>query len=109
MDMLDFEKERSLICDSMKEARRNMRVRFEYATTDRLRTLVTLLFVGATVRYGDLGYVPYSARALFWFVESVTLVLSLCCFLLPISRDLRTTLGEMGYGPKGKGRGKGTR
>ena len=27
----------------------------------------------------------------------------------PISRDLRTTLGEMGYGPKGKGRGKGTR
>ena len=24
----------------------------------------------------------------------------------PISRDLRTTLGEMGYGPKGKGKGK---
>ena len=40
MDMLDFEKERSLICDSMREARRNLRVRFEHATTDRLRTLV---------------------------------------------------------------------
>ena len=42
MDMLDFEKERALICDSMREARRNLRVRFEHATTDRLRTLVTL-------------------------------------------------------------------
>ena len=42
MDMLDFDKERNLICDSMREARRNLKVRFEHATTDRLRTLVTL-------------------------------------------------------------------
>lgn len=42
MDMLDLEKEKELICDSMREARRNVKVRFEFATTDRLRTLVTL-------------------------------------------------------------------
>ena len=42
MDMLDFAKEKALICDSMREARRHLRVRFEHATTDRLRTLVTL-------------------------------------------------------------------
>ena len=49
MDMLDFEKEKTLICDSMREARRNLRVRFEHATTDRLRTLVTL----GTPRWGS--------------------------------------------------------
>ena len=42
MEMLDFERERSLICDSMREARRGIKLRFEHATTDRLRTLVTL-------------------------------------------------------------------
>ena len=42
METLDFEKERRLICDSLSEAKRNLRVRFAHATTDRLRTLVTL-------------------------------------------------------------------
>ena len=42
MDTLDFDKERQLICDSMREAKRALRLRFEHATTDRLRTLVTL-------------------------------------------------------------------
>ena len=42
MDQLDLEREKELICDSMREARRNLKLRFEYATTDRLRTLVTL-------------------------------------------------------------------
>uniref|UniRef100_A0A7S2DM31 AAA+ ATPase domain-containing protein n=1 Tax=Haptolina brevifila TaxID=156173 RepID=A0A7S2DM31_9EUKA len=41
-EMLDLDRERDLICDSMREAKRNLRVRFEFATTDRLRTLVTL-------------------------------------------------------------------
>ena len=42
MEMLDFAKEKALICDSLREARRNIRLRFEHATTDRLRTVVTL-------------------------------------------------------------------
>lgn len=42
MDMLDFEREKALICDSMREARRSVRLKFEHATTDRLRALVTL-------------------------------------------------------------------
>ena len=32
---------------------------------------------------------PLTARALFWTVEAITLVLSLLCLLLPIARDLR--------------------
>jgi len=42
METLDFAKERQLICDSMSEAKRALRVKFAHATTDRLRTLVTL-------------------------------------------------------------------
>ena len=42
MEMLDFEKERLLINDSLSEAKRSVSVRYEHATTDRLRTLVTL-------------------------------------------------------------------
>lgn len=42
METLDIARERELICDSFAEARRAIRLRFEHATTDRLRTLVTL-------------------------------------------------------------------
>ena len=70
---------------------------FRMSLVEPLRTLVTLLFVAATVRYGDLGYVPYSARALFWSVEAITFILSVCCFLLPISRDLRLPYVECSY------------
>ncbi|KAJ1625495.1 hypothetical protein T492DRAFT_234712 [Pavlovales sp. CCMP2436] len=42
MEPLDFEKERELICESVRESGRQLGVRFEAATTDRLRTLVTL-------------------------------------------------------------------
>jgi len=42
IETLDFERERRIICDSMAEARRNLRVKFAHATTDRLRTMVTL-------------------------------------------------------------------
>ena len=42
METLGLDRERALICDSMREARRAIRVRFDFATTDRLRTLVTL-------------------------------------------------------------------
>lgn len=34
--------ERLLICDSLSEAKRALKVKFAHATTDRLRTLVTL-------------------------------------------------------------------
>jgi hypothetical protein len=42
METLDVARERALICDSFSEARRAFKLRFEHATTDRLRTLVTL-------------------------------------------------------------------
>eukprot|EP00962_Isochrysis_galbana_P035632 scaffold12225_cov39-Isochrysis_galbana.AAC.1 len=42
METLDVARERALICDSFSEARRAVKLRFEHATTDRLRSLVTL-------------------------------------------------------------------
>ena len=35
METLDIDKERALICDSFREAKRSLRLRFEHATTDR--------------------------------------------------------------------------
>lgn len=37
-----WKQERQLICDSLSEAKRALKVKFAHATTDRLRTLVTL-------------------------------------------------------------------
>jgi len=62
---------------------------FRMGLVEPLRLMFTLLFIGATVRFSSLGYIPVAAHVLFWSVEILTLLLSLCCLLLPISRDLR--------------------
>ena len=99
METLDFDKERQLICASMGEARRALRVRrhaspsarqpprhliprdlasasqvrFEHATTDRLRTLVTLgCCVGLHYSgHGDAAYLSMEAGL------TLTLILTL--------------------------------
>eukprot|EP00698_Gefionella_okellyi_P001105 TRINITY_DN10996_c0_g1_i2.p1 TRINITY_DN10996_c0_g1~~TRINITY_DN10996_c0_g1_i2.p1 ORF type:complete len:780 (-),score=160.65 TRINITY_DN10996_c0_g1_i2:21-2360(-) len=42
MDLLDYANERELLCKSIQESKRGIPLRFAFATTERLRTLVTL-------------------------------------------------------------------